>query len=66
MIIIQQRPATCKDCDYCKYFYPVKNDGTEYKMKGHKCQITGKIILLSNRVCDKWKIGYGGSDPFKK
>lgn len=53
------RAAVCKDCIYCGSFHPKKKDGTESRLRRHRCKQTGNDILLSDRVCDKWKMGCG-------
>ena len=53
------RPAKCKDCIYCGYYHLVKKDGSISYTCRHKCKLTGSIVLLSDRVCDKWKMGCG-------
>lgn len=52
-------PAKCKDCIYCGYYRPKKKDGTESLLYRHKCKRTEKDILLSDKVCDEWKMGCG-------
>ena len=53
------RKAKCKDCVYCGYYHIVKKNGNMSYVRRHKCRLTGDIILLSDIVCDKWKIGCG-------
>lgn len=53
------RPAKCKDCIYCGYYYPIKKDGTSALRSRHKCKRTEKDIKLTDRVCDNWKMGCG-------
>lgn len=53
------RLAKCKDCIFCGYYHPQKKDGTESRNYRHKCKRTEKDILLSDSVCDDWKMGSG-------
>lgn len=53
------RPAKCKDCIFCGYYHPKNKDGTESRNHRHKCKRTEKDILLTDRVCDNWKMGSG-------
>lgn len=53
------RPAKCKDCIFCGYLHPIKKDGTESRNYRHRCKRTGNDILLTDRVCDDWKMGCG-------
>ncbi|GEM_PF-4130452 len=53
------RPARCKDCVFCGYYHPLKRNGLRSKTRRHKCKITGEEILLTDRVCDSWKMGCG-------
>jgi hypothetical protein len=66
MIIEYTRPAKCKDCIYCGYYYPKKKNGGDGWSRRHKCKITGDTVLLSDRVCDSWKMGCGMPDRYDK
>lgn len=64
IIEYSSRPAKCKDCIYCGYYYPIKKDGNNSNYRRHKCKLTNKTTLLNNRVCDKWIMGCGVPDNF--
>lgn len=53
------RPAKCKDCVFCGYYRKTNKDGSESKRRSHKCKQTEKEVSLSDRVCNKWKMGCG-------
>jgi hypothetical protein len=53
------RAARCKDCIFCGYYYPKNKDGSESRSKRHKCKKSEEIILLDDKVCDKWVMGSG-------
>ena len=53
------RKARCKDCIYCGYYYPIKKNGEESNMRRHRCKRTGRDILLSDYVCNDWRMGCG-------
>lgn len=53
------RPAKCKDCIFCGYYRKTNKDGSESNRRSHKCKRTGKDVLLTDRVCDDWKMGCG-------
>ena len=57
MIIEYSRKATCKDCIYCGYYYPLKKNGTQSRVCRHKCKLKNQDVLLSDYVCDSWKMG---------
>ena len=53
------RPAKCKDCKYCGYYYPKKKCGESSRFRRHKCKLTDTAVLLADKVCDEWKMGCG-------
>lgn len=59
MIIEYTREAICEDCQYCGFYFPLKKNGKESKLRRYKCKITGAEIRLSKRICEKCVLGFG-------
>ncbi|WZE63573.1 hypothetical protein PANI_CDS0053 [Maribacter phage Panino] len=58
-IITTVSQAKCKHCKFSKSYHPLKNDGTESKLKRTRCSNPNtqiNQITMNDLVCDKWDL----------